>query len=464
MRFRSLCPAPEIGANSYLLDSGTSRVVLDAGMHPKEEGLDALPRFKELEEGSIDSVVVTHAHLDHIGSLPVLLRRQPQAKPFFSPAAAELGFAMLHNSVNVMQAKREELGITEYPLFSHRELDEMEATVETRPNEKPFDLDFNGLLRGTFHDAGHVLGSTGITIQSGDHRLMYTGDVNFEPSTLIKAANFPEEPVDTLIIETTRGDSPRDPDYTREAEEYRFAESIRNTLKRGGCVLIPVFAMGKTQEVLTMIHRFKQEGLVPRKAPVVIGGLSTKMTVIYDKYGNGKTRRSDDSFRILKDMDLKAGNRRRGRVPIIPQAGTIYCLSSGMMTEKTVSNSFARHGFLENAKNSLLFVGYADPDSPAGKIRKARPGDPVILDRGHPGVSFRANMEVFDFSGHATREDLLDYILKVKPATTFLVHGDPAASGWFKERLADVLPTTKAIIPEPGVDYNLTRLEPVSGA
>ena len=94
MLFRSLCRHAEIGANSYLLDTGNARVVLDAGLHPKHDGPEAIPRYDLLEEGSIDSVVITHAHLDHIGSLPVLLHRQPQAKAFFSPAAAELGTAL----------------------------------------------------------------------------------------------------------------------------------------------------------------------------------------------------------------------------------------------------------------------------------------------------------------------------------------------------------------------------------
>ena len=455
MLLRSLCRHAEIGSNSYLLDTGEVRVVLDAGMHPKHEGQEALPHFEWLEEGSVDSAVITHSHLDHIGSLPVLLRDQPQARVFFSQAAAELGFAMLHNSVNVMQSKRTELGITDYPLFHHRELDEIEAGIETRALERPFDLDPDGDVRATFHDAGHVLGSVGVTLKAGGKSLLYTGDVNFESSTLIKGAMFPEEPVDTLIIETTRGASPRDPAYTREDEEARFAEMIERTLHRGGSALIPVFAVGKTQEVLTMIHRFKQRGMIPGKAPVVIGGLSTKMTVIYDKYAGGLTRRTDDDFRILSDMDIQAGSRRRKRAPIIPQAGTIYCLSSGMMTEKTVSNGFARAGFLENPKNSLLFVGYADPDSPAGHIRKATHGDKIVLDPAHPPVPFRAEMDVFDFSGHATRDDLLAYVKKVRPKRTFLVHGDPEASQWFRDRLREEFPQTEPIIPEPGLSYEL---------
>ncbi len=455
MLFRSLCRHAEIGSNSYLIDTGKARVVLDAGLHPKHDGLEGLPRYDLLKDGSVDSVVVTHAHLDHVGSLPVLMAAQPQAKAFLSPAVAELGKAMLHNSVNVMQSKRTELGIAEYPLFTHRDLDELEKNFEPRPLERLFDLDREGSLRGTFHDAGHVLGSTAITMDYQGHRVMYTGDVNFEDSTLIKGAVFPEEKVDTLIIETTRGDSVRPAGYTREGEELKFAETIAATLERRGAVLIPVFAMGKTQEVLTMIHRFKKRGLIPKKTPVFIGGLSTKMTVIYDKYAKGKTRRSDDNFHILEDMVLEAGNKKR-KGPLPLHQGAIYCLSSGMMSENTVSNQFARIGFLENPKNSLLFVGYADPDSPAGHIRAASEGEKIVLDRRHPAVARRCEMKIFDFSGHATRETLLDYILKVKPKTTFLVHGDPRATEWFKEQLKTKLPSTEAIVPEPGHDYVLS--------
>jgi len=454
MLFRSLCRNAEIGANSYLLDTGKASVVLDAGLHPKCDGLEGIPRYDLLDKGSIDSVVVTHAHLDHIGSLPVLMHRQPQAKAFFSPAAAELGTAMLHNSVNVMQSKRVELGITEYPLFTHRDLDELERNFETRALERPFDLDPEGTLRGIFHDAGHVLGSTAITMQSDGIRVMYTGDVNFEDSTLIKGAVFPDTHLDALIIETTRGDSARRPDYTRESEELRFAEAMGRTLERRGSVLIPVFAMGKTQEILTMLHRFKKRGLLPKKTPVYIGGLSTKMTVIYDKFAKGRTRRSDDGFRILEDMDLEAGNKKR-KGPIPLQQGAIYCLSSGMMSENTVSNTFARIGFLDNPKNAIHFVGYADPASPAGHIRLGQTGDKVVLDPKFPAVARKCEMEIFDFSGHATRESLLDYILKVRPKKTFLVHGDPRACDWFMAQLKEKLPSTEAIIPEPGKDYKI---------
>ena len=454
MIFKSLCRHAGIGANSYLLETKAARIVLDAGMHPKHEGLEAIPHYDFLEPGTADSIIITQSHLDHVGTLPVFLHDQPQASVFLTPETAELANAMLHNSVNVMQAKRIEHGIAEYPLFDHKELDRIEATFETRAIERPFDLDHAGTVRATFHDAGHILGSVSVTIEAEGKRVFYTGDVNFEHSTLQKGALFPDHPVDALIVETTRGEQAREPGYARADEEDALAEAIRNVLARKGSVLIPVFAMGKTQEVLGMLHRFKQEGLIPKKTPVYIGGLSTKMTHVYDRFSE-TSRRHLPGFRFLKDMELEAGSKGRKGGPIPFHPGCIYALSSGMMSEKTVSNNFARQGVLENEKHGLFFVGYADPETPGGRIRLAKQGDSIILDPAFPPVKLNCETRVFDFSGHSTREAIADYIVKLAPKKTFLVHGDDGAVEWFRAEISRRLPSTEVIVPEPGVAHEI---------
>ena len=449
--FQSLNLRAEIGGNSYALNLKGETLLLDAGMHPKEEGADALPRYQNISFDSVDGIVVSHSHLDHIGTLPVAQRDQPSAPVYLTPGTAALGENLLHNSVNVMSSQATELGIKEYPLFHHREIEYLQERWMPREYERPFHLNLGDIDSAsiTFFDAGHIMGSAGVLIEKEDKTVFYTGDVHFKDHTLIKGARFPDldEP-DLLIMETTRGADERPTDYTRADEEERLAQCINNALDAGGSALIPVFAIGKTQEVLTMLDNFKNEGRIPEHTPIYIGGLSTKMTLAYDKFSRS-TRRSRPGFEILRDMDVVTGKRSRKRTPIEYKPGAIFCLSSGMMSEKTVSNVFAR-GFLPNEKNSLLFVGYSASDTPGGVIRASNSGDLVRLDGTHK-VPLNCEVHEFDFSGHARREELLDFAIKARPKKILLVHGDPPAAAWFETRLKKQLPDTEVIIPQPGI-------------
>jgi len=455
MVFKSICRDVGIGANSYLLDADGVKVILDAGMHPKEEGLTAQPRYNLIDDHTADAIFVTHSHLDHVGTLPVCAERQQNARIFLTQETAELACAMLHNSVNVMESKRTELGITDYPFFKHGQIDHMKGIFERRNPGRKFDVDKAGKLTAEFFDAGHIMGSVGIMFEAEGKKVFYTGDVNFEDSTLQKGAVFPEDEVDVLIVETTRGEQARRADYSRIEEENELAEAINGALARGGSALLPVFAMGKTQEVLAMLQRFKEEGRVNSKTPVYIGGLSTKMTTIYDKFSD-VSRRNRRGFKFLTDMELAGGAGKRKRIGPIPfNNGCIYALSSGMMSEKTVSNNFARQGLLENKKHGLFFVGYADSETPGGKIRAAKQGDMVELDPAYPRVKLNCEVRVFDFSGHSTRDAIADFAVRVKPKKIFLVHGDDGAMAWFKQELAGRLPGAEIIIPEPGVEFEI---------
>jgi len=229
MIFQHLARYNEIGANCYLIDTGSSKILLDAGLHPKQEGLDAIPALDEIEDNSIDAIILSHSHLDHAGSIPVAMRRQPNATLYLTPPTAALTEAMLHNSVNVMQSKREQLGITDYPLFGHRELDRLQERWQHVDYKKRIEI-ADGVFM-TFYNAGHVLGSCGVLIEANDQTLFYTGDVQFKDQCLIKAAEFPTENIDTLIVETTRGAIPRAVDYCREQEQDAFCDSINTALK-----------------------------------------------------------------------------------------------------------------------------------------------------------------------------------------------------------------------------------------
>lgn len=451
MELVNLTRQVEIGANSYLLRLKGKSVILDAGMHPKEEGLAATPNYSLVPEGSVDGIIVTHSHQDHVGSLPFLTRREPQAKVFMTPATMRISDVMLHNSVNVMTRQKEEHNIQNYPLFTHRGVELSRESWQPCPFRKRFDItgersSDDSVPTFEFYSAGHILGAAGVLIRAEGKTIFYTGDVNFENQTLIRGAEFPEEGVDVLIMETTRGDSPTPPGMTRASEEERLLRAIRNAFERGGSVTIPLFALGKTQEILAMLWRMRLKGLLA-PVPIYIGGLSTKLSTIYDAFAQD-VQRSHPELQILQELApyVLSGNEV---FTIPPRKKCIFALSSGMMTENTLSNLFARR-IIGDPNQSLFFVGYSDPDSPAGRIRAAAPGDQIQLDPSQPFVPLRCNIQEFTFSAHAARESLLNYAIALKPKKIILVHGDRPAIEWFQLKLYRELPNTEVIIPEPG--------------
>jgi len=458
LKFINLTRHTEIGANSYYLEIERHRLVLDCGMHPKNTGDDALPLFKAIADRDVEAVLISHAHQDHIGTLPLAMRRFSGARVFMTEATAEIGSVLLHNSVNVMTRQREEIGELSYPLFTHRETDrsserwrrcplrqQMSIASERAPRREKHALAFE------FFDAGHVLGSTGIMLRTEGRTVFYTGDVNFDDQTIMEAAVFPEEKIDVLIMECTRADHPKPEGWTRANEERRFSKALGAALERDACVLIPVFALGKTQEILAMLYKFRRQRLLP-EFPIYIGGLSSKFTDIYDRRTH-TTRRQMPRLKLMRDVAPYILNDETVRdTPV--RGGRVYVLSSGMMIPKTLSNVFARR-IIENPIHSIFFVGYANPESPAGLLRDAGIGGEVALDPNKARQQIRCNIEQFQFSAHATRESLIHQAAKISPNKILLVHGDPPAVEWMRDTLSNKLPGSEIIVPTPGAELEL---------
>ena len=452
MRITDLNSGRELGANGMLAEFGGVRVVIDSGLHPKLSGREALPQFDKIQ-GGVDGVILTHCHLDHLGSLPLLIRQHPGARVYASAATTLFVRRLLNNSIQVMKRQREETGITDYPLYVETDVERVENALAAVPIANPRIIGRGGEeIAVTFHLAGHVAGAVGCLIEHRRQRHFFTGDVHFQAQRTVAGANFPRQPVDTLVMECTRGATTTVPAMSRSTEEKRLLKKINEVADRGGSVLLPAFAFGRMQEILLFLQESADSGNLA-DVPIFCSGLGMDLCDYLDA-ASKKTKQVKFSRQVLRDLNVLPLSRRYTQPgKNMPEAG-IYLLSSGMLVEKTPAWRVAAN-ILDHEENAVLFVGYCDPETPGGElIGMAQGGEFKFKSLDHIST-LRAQVERFHLSGHADREELIDFAKDLAPKDIILTHGDPPARAWMKETLAKVLPATRVHDPEPGVPIDL---------
>ncbi|MBL9213963.1 MAG: MBL fold metallo-hydrolase [Opitutaceae bacterium] len=435
-----------IGANSLYLLIGDLNILVDCGLNPKTPGLEAMPDLSLLRNVELDLIIVTHCHLDHIGSLPVVMRQHPKTPVLLTQSSRMLIEKMLHNSANVMLKQKEEDHIQGYPLFTHKEIEGLVKRFHGLPFKKVRKIKGrHGEIELMFHPSGHVAGATAVEIHHGMRKIFLTGDVLFDNLRTLKGAHFPIGHFDTLIIETTRGMTERAYGKERVHEIARLIDSINDTIARGGSFLLPVFALGRMQELLAVFHDARRFGRLI-ECPMFAGGLGIGLSELFDEVSR-KTRDVQFDRRILHDLKLRKLPKRLvpGQEP--GQKG-LYIVSSGMLVERTPSYILAS-GMLGHARNTIGFVGFCDPDTPGGRLLAARSGTTFAFDAIDVRTKVRARVERFELSGHAERGELLQFAVQTKARSIVLTHGDPDARDWFKARLTEKLPKTRVIDPVP---------------
>jgi Cft2 family RNA processing exonuclease len=441
-----------IGANALFVQIGDLNLLVDCGLHPKRVGRLATPDLKPLRGLTLDLIIITHCHLDHIGSLPVVMREFPNTPVIMTTSSRMLIERMLHNSANVMVRQKEDENIPDYPLFTHDEIDRCARRLTGLPFGQG--KHFRGArddIEITFHPAGHIAGAAGVEIRHKHRHIFFSGDVLFADQRTLPGAKFPAGHFDTLVLETTRGATPRQEGRERASEINRLVTSINETIQRGGSFLIPVFALGRMQELLAVLHDARKFGKLV-DCPIVAGGLGLDLVDYFDDIAR-KTKHVQFNRHIVKDLKVKPTPRKLepGRDP---GEATIYLVSSGMMVEKTPSYVLAS-GLLGNARNTIGFVGYCDPDTPGGQLLAASPGDTFPFSAVHVESKVRARIERFELSGHADREELLEFAVQTDARSIVLTHGDPPARAWFVQRLTEQLPKTQVLDPVPLQQYQV---------
>jgi Cft2 family RNA processing exonuclease len=448
----NLNPDTDIGASAWLVEVDGHRILLDAGMHPKREGRDALPLFGKAGNGDLDAIAISHCHHDHVGTLPVAVRHFPKAHVLMSELSYFIVERVLHNSVNVMTRQRDELGIREYPLYTHDEVDDLAPSFQGFKYNREVEWAALHKTRAgfasptlEFFDAGHTLGSAGILIRGKKETLFYTGDVCFHDQTILRAARFEDVKADVLIMETTRGNRALPPGFSREGEIERLTAAIQRALKRKGCVLIPSFALGRSQEILALLALLMRAGKL-KPQPIYIGGLGRVFTEIYDLEAH-RTHRQHTNLQLHEALELivlEKGQAEKMKLG----GGRIFVITAGMMSENTAAHNLAAR-MIGDERQSIFFVGYADPDTPGGRLKAAKPGETFVFSPSAGRVTRQCEVLDFTLTAHANRGDLLDFVGQVSPRAILLGHGNEDSRAWFEEQIRARHPKIKIIQPQP---------------
>jgi Cft2 family RNA processing exonuclease len=453
MRITNLNPDTAIGASGWCLELDGHRLLMDAGVHPKREGREGLPLFDRIKNEELDAIAISHCHHDHVGALPVALRYFPQAHVLMSELSYFLVERVLHNSVNVMTRQRDELGIKEYPLFTHDEVDDIEPVFQGFRYNREIEWAAFKKTRAGFHsptlefyDAGHALGSAGLLVRGRRETLFYTGDVCFHDQTILKSARFEGVKADMLVMETTRGNREVPRGFTRAGEIERLTHALRQALARKASILIPTFALGRTQEILALLALLSQAGKI-RRQPIYIGGLGRVFTEIYDLESHRAHRQHPDLqlHEALNLVVLEQGQAEKMKLT----GARIFVITAGMMSENTAAHNLALR-MIGDEHQAIFFVGYTDPDTPGGRLRAAKHGETFLFSASGGEVTRRCEIREFDLTAHANREELLDFVSQVEPRTVLLGHGEEDSRKWFEREIHARHPRMKVLQPKPG--------------
>jgi len=448
MKFLDLNPHGGIGSNCTVCEVDGFKFAIDSGLHPKHAGSSSLPAHGKLDRNSLDFIILTHCHLDHLGSLPVLSREHPDAPVLLSYPSSILARRMLSNSISVMKRQRNDLNLPELPLYGRSDLRSLYERMQTLSIRQPFTIEKNGRsIDIIMHHAGHVAGAVSVEVQTNKERVLFTGDILFEDQRTLDGAEPVNGKVSTLVMETTRGLSQRAPGRQRESEILNLLEESRKTINSGGSVLIPVFALGRMQELLVVLDEAFKRNAIP-KVPIFCSGLGMDLVNHFHQISKN-TNRIRFNRKVLKSLGAQPLPRHLepGRAP--PMQG-IYLVSSGMLVEHTPSYIMAS-SMLGDEKNSILFVGYCDPLTPGGQLLSLDKGAIFEFEAYNHTEQIKANICQFDLSGHADRDQLVAYAKKLSPKTIFLTHGDSDARKWFIDPLKET--GAKIIDPSPLTFY-----------
>jgi len=433
IRLTALGGFREVGRSCMLLETQNTKVLLDAGINFSSE--DPYPFIDGLGYplSEIDALVLSHAHSDHSGLIPYLYKMGYDGPVYCTEPTRDLSTLLQFDflGVNLAQDKT----------APYNEADVKNALMHTIAREYREVTDIAPDMRLTFHNAAHILGSASahINIAEGEHNVVYSADIKYGATRLFDNIDIRYPRLETLIIESTYG-SREATQITREESEQKLLEIIQETTQFGGNVLIPVFGVGRGQEICMVIEDAYKKGLLNEKNKIYIDGMVKEASAIHTAYP--EYLRQSLEKRILTndspfDSPIFNEVKREDREKIVADHGAIIIATSGMMQGGPIMDYFYK--MAENPANTLVFVGYLAEGTFGRKIQQGLKTFPISDNGKTRKIEVKMRIETIDgFSGHADYNQLMGFMasLKPKPKRVIVNHGDPTRSVEFSKGIA----------------------------
>ena len=427
VRLTMLGGARQVGRSCMLLQTPNSRILLDCGIDVASNGQDKFPFFDvpEFDISQLDAVIISHAHLDHVGLLPYLFKMGYRGPVYMTPPTRDIAALMSLDFIGVAYKQ------AATPLFSSTDIKEMvKHSICLNYNEVS---DITPDIRLTFYNAGHALGSAlvHLNIGNGFHNLLYTGDYKYGKSRLLDPAvtNFPR--VETVITESTYG-AKQDILPPRQQSEAELIDKITTIISRGGKILIPELGLGRAQETMLILEDAMTSGKLP-KIPIYIDGMIWDINAIHTAYpdflsGQVKSQVFQDNNPFVSETFSRVGSPQERRKVV--EGGPCIVLATSGMLVGGASVEYLKE-FAGNEKNAIIFVCYQGVGSLGRQVQDGVKETKMIVDGREEIV--KINLEVHTIQGltaHAGRNEIIGFFnnMRPKPKRIIINHGEISKS------------------------------------
>ena len=399
----------EIGASSYFLQLKGTKLLLDSGIRLGSD--NSFPRFSSLTEQQLldglwdlDAILISHGHLDHVGALPAVVG-EASTVPIYTTSPTK---DIMEVQLEPRKADATFVDVQAVNEFNEKRVQQVIGNICLIDWYESFHI---GNCRITFFPAGHILGASMIYIESDSGNVLFSGDFTDFDQMTVHGYRLPDNlKVDLLIAESTYGYQKGSHTNDIAAEREVFVSKITECLEKDGSVLIPAFAIGRSQEVALILQNLISEGKL-QPFPIYIDGLAQHFCGIYERHG-------------VKVFSSYAKKARRDLARQLDNFNGVIIASSGMLLDNSASAKYAEK-LLPHPRNRIFFSGYLDEETPGGKLNSLKKKRGKTFRLNGKDVPVAATVDTYRLSAHVDSAGILDLIGKIMPKNVIFVHGVP---------------------------------------